>query len=93
MDIALRPTLLGTLSNLVARATARGTARPAVIRDFDPDRQVLTLTVEGAKAGDEILFRDTDDGCRIELGGRIIAVLQGTLAADLDEHSLELRAA
>ena len=93
MDLALRPSLLGNLSALVARAKSAKTEQPKVIRDFDPSRQTLTLTVENASTGTEVTFRDTRAGCRIEVGGRTLAVLEGVKADDLDAGSLRLLAA
>lgn len=93
MDLAVRPSLLDNLSALVARARLARPEQPQIVRGFDPARQTLTLTVENASAGTEVVFRDTRAGCRIEVAGRTLAILEGIQADDLDAGSLRLLAA
>ncbi|EAR50776.1 hypothetical protein OG2516_09263 [Oceanicola granulosus HTCC2516] len=93
MNIALRPNFLGTLAALAARATSRSDDAPTLVRNFDPARETLTLTIADARGGEEILFHDDARGCRIEMQGRTVAILVDVRAGDLDGNSIRFLAA
>ncbi|TNY31617.1 hypothetical protein [Pelagovum pacificum] len=94
MDFALRPTLLGTLTDFVAGAFGSSdSAEPALVRGFNPDRETLTLTIDDAREGDEIRFRDSRRGCRIEMQGKVIAIIAGVTSSELDSNSIRFRSA
>jgi hypothetical protein len=62
-----------------------------VIDDFDPSVEVLSLTLSEDDIGQPLVLRDLADmsGVRIEVGGRLLAVLTGVTADDLDEDCLQ----
>lgn len=93
MVVVACPSFLGTLSSLLGRITARSAAPVALVRGFDPERETLTLTLDDVRAGDEVIFRDCEDGCRVELRGSLIALIADVAADRVDADSVRFVAA
>ncbi|KAA9010527.1 hypothetical protein [Histidinibacterium aquaticum] len=87
-DTALRPTLFGAISSFVGRVFE--SEPPMLVQGFDPDRQTLTLTVDNAQDGDEVIFRDSGRGCDVVMGGKTLARIVGVRPDELDAGSIRL---
>ncbi len=61
-----------------------------LIEGFNPATEVLSLTLGENDIGAALVLRDLPDmsGVRIEIGGRLVALLTGVTANDLDEDCL-----
>ncbi len=61
-----------------------------VVTGFVPGREVLTFTLGTEDEDADLYLRDMADGsgCRIEVGERLIAIIAGLSANDIDEGAI-----
>ena len=82
------------LSPIAAHGLSRGAAlsQPPlapVIDDFDPETEVLDFTLYPEDEDADLILRDLPGGsCRIEIGDRVLAILTGVRADDIEPGAL-----
>ncbi|KPP84055.1 MAG: hypothetical protein HLUCCA08_00940 [Rhodobacteraceae bacterium HLUCCA08] len=60
-----------------------------VIDGFDPDTETLAFTLDPDEDDAPLRLRDLPDGsCRIEIGDRVLAILTGIRADDIEPGAL-----
>lgn len=74
----------------IGEGTYTNLAVAPLIEGFDPATEVLSLTLGENDIGAALVLRDLPDmsGVRIEIGGRLVALLTGVTSDDLDEDCL-----
>lgn len=74
----------------IFKAMQMATLLAPVVSNFVPGREVLTFTLGPGDEDADLMLRDLPDGsgCRIEVGDRVIAVIAGLSANDIDESSI-----